>query len=330
MSEALRAVSLEEVARANAIEDWLSTYPSLTSQRTMLSSLRAIVRSTRGAKPNEPISLTTFPWEMLAERAFFSKMEESVGIRYGVDHKAKYVVAMRAFLKSMVMTGFAQEELARSTLAFTKVHQTTRESPDLDFTTEDLWNILRRCRQDPNPVKGRRDLALISSAASTGARRAEITRVDIADLDLKRRTLNLTVKGGGSKLAALHPTTIEHLEHWLTLRGEGAGALFPSLRKGGHVSQLPLSDHQYWKVLRERCGEADVVPAITPHDLRRWFVMSLLDSGVDVFQVARAVGHRRVETTFRYDRRSRNRLRAVIDALDLPGLADLEPLEEED
>jgi hypothetical protein len=42
-----------------------------------------------------------------------------------------------------------------------------------------------------------------------------------------------------------------------------------------------------------------------------------------VFQVARAVGHARVETTFRYDRRSQDRLREVVDSLNLPGLADL-------
>ncbi len=40
-----------------------------------------------------------------------------------------------------------------------------------------------------------------------------------------------------------------------------------------------------------------------------------------------AVGHRRVQTTFRYDRRPQDQLLAAIDSLELPGLRDIDEFE---
>ena len=124
--------------------------------------------------------------------------------------------------------------------------------------------LLRQCASDPIPVKGYRDLALISVGLSTGCRRSELVGVLKGDCDLNEHFIQLDVKGGGRRKAALHPATKEHVERWLMLRGDGCGPLFPALRKGGHITDEPLSDHQYWKVLRQRSEAAGIEPAIAP------------------------------------------------------------------
>ncbi len=290
----------------------------------MESSLRAVMRAALGVERDSAVRLESFPWELLADHTFFVEITARITSRFGRQHAGKYVIAMRALLRSLATSGHADYAAATQTLSMNKVYQSTSDPAPLSFTTTDLWSILRRCRQDASPTKGRRDLAIISVGASTGARRSELVHVELADLDRRHRTVGLWVKGGGKRTASLHVGTMEHLEYWLDLRGEGAGPLFPSLRKGGYIGEQPMSDHQYWKMLHQRSEEAEVNPVISPHDLRRWFVSSLLDGGVDVFQVMRSVGHKRVDTTFRYDRRSQNRLRDVVDSLDLPGLVDLE------
>ena len=330
MNHGLRLVSPEEFARAAALEKWLAGYTTASGRRSMESSLRCVVRACLEIDRDVAVDLTVFPWEMLADLTFFDEVMRCVQARYGDKATPKYVIAMRALLRSLARDELVNYDKAQKTLFETKQHQVESDPLPLTFTSEDLWNILRRCRHDSNPVKGRRDLALISLAASTGARRAELARVELADLDRRRRTLKLLVKGGGERIASVHSASIEHVEHWLTLRGDDTGPLFPTLRKGGRIGTDPMSDHQYWKVLRERSLEADVDPTISPHDLRRWYVTTLLESGVDVFQVSRSVGHKRVQTTIRYDRRSQDWLRAVVDGLNLPGLADLELPEEED
>ena len=76
------------------------------------------------------------------------------------------------------------------------------------------------------------------------------------------------------------------------------------------------SDTTQWEDSRESSRSA-------PHDLRRWFVTTLLETGVDVFQVARLVGHARVQTTLRYDRRKLERLRATVELLAVPMFDEL-------
>lgn len=328
MNAALHLVSTKETERANAIEKWLASYSTTSGRRSMESTLRAVMRAALDLEHDAPVRLETFPWEALADSVFFQEIVNLVTSRYTRKRSPKYVIAMRALLQSLVGSGLADYWPAAETLARNKTRVTNDDLPSMSFSTEDLWRIMLRCRQDPSPVKGSRDLALISAGLSTGARRAELVTITLDDLDMRNRSVNLAVKGGGTRTASLHTATVEHLEQWLTLRGSGNGALFPSLRKGGRIREEPLSEHQYWKLLVQRSAQADIEPAVKPHDLRRWYVSSLLDNGIDIFQVMRAVGHHHVQTTFRYDRRQKDRLRDVIDALALPGLGQLDALEE--
>ena len=75
--------------------------------------------------------------------------------------------------------------------------------------------------------------------------------------------------------------------------------------------------------MRRRSQEVGIDPPVAPHDLRRWFVTTLLETGVDVFQVARLVGHAPVQTALRYDRRTLERLRATVERLAVPMFDEL-------
>jgi hypothetical protein len=56
-------------------------------------------------------------------------------------------------------------------------------------------------------------------------------------------------------------------------------------------------------LLKKRQEEAGI-PSFAPHDLRRTCITHLLEKGVDIATVARLVGHAKIETTMRYDRRT--------------------------
>jgi site-specific recombinase XerD len=329
MTSNLHEVSPEELARGTAIENWLKTFSTASSKRSMLSSLRAIIRAAYGIERDAPVRVAGFEWELLADAELFGGVMDRLTARYGRQHATKYVVAMRSLLKSLASVGVADYASTSRTLADIKVRRLESEAPDLAISTDDIWRLLRHCHHDPNQVVGRRDLALFSLTASTGARRSEIVQVEICDLNIVKREVRLDVKGGGERIASFHPSTSEHLEQWLKLRGDGGQYLFPSLRRGGHIEETALSDHQFWKVFRRRCHQVGIDDRVTPHELRRWFVSTLLDSGVDIFSVSRVVGHSRIETTFRYDRRAKMKLRAVVDKLDLPGMADLDQPEKD-
>ena len=324
MTAQLHIVSDDENGRAVAIEAWLASYPSATSSRSMASALRTVVRTANGVGREDSVDVPSFEWELLADLQYLEEIRDMLVSRYGRQHAMKYVIAMRSLLRYLARTGLADYATVQRTLTENKVKEIRSYGPPLSFTTNDLWTLLRQCFSDPSPVKGSRDLALISLAMSTGARRSELVGAPISDLDLVNRFITFDAKGGGRRRAAVHLATKEHLEQWLEHRGDGPGPLFPGLRKGGHITDQQLSDHQLWKMLRQRCEAAGIEPVIAPHDLRRWFVTTLLEGGTDVIQVARVVDHKRLATTLRYDRRPETRLRDVVDGLSLPAIADLE------
>lgn len=107
-------------------------------------------------------------------------------------------------------------------------------------------------------------------------------------------------------------------------RRDKEGPVFVPLTRSGRVAaERPLSAHQLWKIVRRRCAQSGLAPGVTTHDFRRYAVGQMLDRGVDLSTVARAIGHKRVETTIGYDRRPVERIRDAVELIDLPAVADL-------
>jgi len=193
------------------------------------------------------------------------------------------------------------------------------------MTTEELRAMLSCCHHDQQPARGARDRALLTLLASTGGRRSEIARVEIPDLDLVRRSLDLATKGGRFRQAVLHEVTVEHLLAWARHHRVARGPLFVPIAKDQTiVLGQALSAQSVYNVVTARRDEAGLDPSITPHSFRRWFVTSLLEADIDLFTVMRAVGHKRPSTTQRYDKRGDDVVKAAVARLELPSLADLE------
>ena len=60
------------------------------------------------------------------------------------------------------------------------------------------------------------------------------------------------------------------------------------------------------------------VAYFTPHDMRRSFISSLLDVGVDLSMAQTLAGHVNISTTQLYDRRGEKSKREAIDRLPFP------------
>ncbi|MFP4512463.1 MAG: tyrosine-type recombinase/integrase [Acidimicrobiales bacterium] len=326
MSQPLGPVGDRQIQRTQVIEGWLRAYSSGASRRTMESALRSIAMHADDGPNGTRMDLTQFPWELLADQIFYEAVQTR--ILSSVEHATanRYISAMRSVAKRCAVAGLADPSTLAETLDNVRCTR-RRGSPGrrFDLDTTGLLTVLWVCRQDFNPVIGARDMAIISLAASTGARRSAVVGLDLDDVSADLRSVHFrTVKGGGDHHSPLHHRSTEHLDAWLGFRGHTKGPLFTCLVKGGGVTQRRLSDHQFWKILRHRGDEAHLGYAPTPHDLRRWFVTSLLDGDVDLFTVARAVGHTSPVTTFQYDKRPAQRIKEAVDKLDLPSLESLD------
>jgi integrase len=66
--------------------------------------------------------------------------------------------------------------------------------------------------------------------------------------------------------------------------GDGLGALFLPIRRGGHIKAWQFTTQAVYHILQKRAEQAEV-RELSPHDFRRTLVCDLLDAGAKVSTV---------------------------------------------
>ena len=85
------------------------------------------------------------------------------------------------------------------------------------LTIDDLKNLLATCESDSS-FEGRRDNAILRTFITTGCRRAEISNLEISDIDLDRGVVVVTGKGDRTRLVPLNPKTVRAIDRYLRKR----------------------------------------------------------------------------------------------------------------
>ena len=185
--------------------------------------------------------------------------------------------------------------------------------------SDELGALFRTCTNDPTAM-GRRDAAMLAVFYGTGMRRAELAGLDVNDLDPEDGSIRiLHAKRNKERTVYLSADVVALLEAWLDTRGREAGPAFNPIRQNGEIPVTRLRGESIGYILRSRQKQAGIA-SMSPHDLRRSFVTSLLDAGVDLFTVQNLAGHADAVSTARYDRRGESAKRRAVAALPLPSL----------
>jgi integrase/recombinase XerD len=183
--------------------------------------------------------------------------------------------------------------------------------------TAELGQLFKTCIDESSPA-GRRDAAMLAILYGTGMRRAELAGLDVTDLNLPDGSI--LVRNGKrrkQRTVYLTPEGSQLVKAWLQVRGEEAGPLFCPIRQNGEIPIRRMGGESVAVILRRR-QEQTGSATFTPHDLRRTFVSSLLEAGVDVFTVQKLAGHAEPATTARYDRRGETAKRRAAQSLSFP------------
>ncbi len=138
-----------------------------------------------------------------------------------------------------------------------------------------------RC-SEPSPrirdPRGQRDTALLAVLYGTGVRRSEAVALDLSDYTPERGELRVrSGKGRKERIVYVAAGTAEALAAWLAIRGEGPGALFHPITKGGQVlSEQRLGDGAVRRILRRRARQAGIaVLSPTTCAARSWVIKDL-------------------------------------------------------
>jgi len=157
-------------------------------------------------------------------------------------------------------------------------------------------------------VKGIRDKAILRLLFDLGLRRGELTALDIEDLDLAKKTIQVMGKGKTQKIELTLPApTITALTGWLKTRGDFSGPLFLNLdrAKKGDGRMTGKSIYRLVRGLGEKVGIKT-----RPHGIRHSAVTEAVKkaqkNGIDLEEVLDFSRHRDVRTLLIYRDRERN------------------------
>jgi integrase/recombinase XerC len=154
----------------------------------------------------------------------------------------------------------------------------------------------------------RRDRAILEVLYASGVRVAELSGLDLGDVDLREGSVRVLGKGRKERIVPIGAKAIEALRAYLGTREGGRGALFRNPR-GGRLTVRSLH-----RIVRSRARAAGLAGRVTPHTLRHTFATHLLDAGADLRLIQELLGHARLTTTQRYTHVSAAQLAKVYDA----------------
>jgi len=184
----------------------------------------------------------------------------------------------------------------------------------------DLRRLLRAVREHGDI----RDQALVYLLVQAGLRAAELTGLQVGDLELGERKGIVQVRAGKGRKARTVPLpkdVRQCLRAYLDQRAEqdgrepaATGPLFPAQR--GSAIGHPLSTQGVLRAVKKYARLAGLDEKVTPHTLRHTFATATLEtSGHDLRLVQHLLGHSRIETTARYLKPSDEAAQAAVNGL---------------
>ena len=150
-----------------------------------------------------------------------------------------------------------------------------------------------------NTPKHLRDTALLNMLYATGMRVSEVVFLQMEDVDLDNEKLYITERDGEGRARDVPLNQEMHriLDVYLS---EGR----PYLVKDPHESALflnhrgqQLTRQGLWLIIKSYAREAELSSEVTPHTLRHSFAAHKLDSGSDLEEVQKLLGHANISTT---------------------------------
>jgi len=200
---------------------------------------------------------------------------------------ARRLSAVRSFLRAEVEHGRLRANVATGVTA----PKPARRLPGT-LDADQVAKLLEASDDDALVV---RDRAVLELFYSSGLRLAELTGLDLDDLDFDDRTVRVTGKGNKMRILPVGRHALEAIRDWLPLRRGLTSADEPALfvsRRGTRLARRSVQARvDRWA--RHRGSPRH----LHPHLLRHSFASHLLESSGDLRAVQELLGHASISTT---------------------------------
>ncbi len=209
----------------------------------------------------------------------------------------------RSFMKYLIREGVMKSNPGADVAA----PQVARRLPGT-LDADQMARLLQIEGSEPETI---RDRAMLELFYSSGLRLAELTGLDLGDVDLADGTVRVTGKGSKTRIVPVGRFARESTGAWLAIRSAtadpGEAALFVSNR-GTRISPRTVQNRvRYWA---QRAGLSQ---RVYPHLFRHSFATHLLESSSDLRSVQEMLGHADISTTQIYTHLNFQHLAQVYD-----------------
>lgn len=223
---------------------------------------------------------------------------------------ARKLAALRTFFQFLVREGLLESNPA-------KLVSTPRLEKKLPqhLSIEDAIRFIET--PDIETDLGRRDRAMLELMYATGVRVAELTTLNLADIDFHSQLIRVTGKRRKQRIVPFGDPAGAAIRNYLAIRDtflmnapiskRDEEALFLNYQ-GTRITTRSVG-RMVEKYIKICAGIHD----ISPHALRHSFATHLLDSGADLRDIQELLGHARLSTTQIYTHVSMEKLIEVYD-----------------
>ena len=231
------------------------------------------------------------------------------------DHKkkssiARKLAALRTFFQFLVREGVLELNPAKLV-----------STPKLEKKLPNHLSIEEAIRfietPDAETDLGKRDRAMLELMYATGVRVAELTTLNVADVDFQNQLIRVTGKRRKQRIIPFGDPAGDAIRNYLGVREKflfnapvskrDEAALFLNYQ-GTRITTRSVG-RMVEKYIRICAGMHN----ISPHALRHSFATHLLDSGADLRDIQELLGHARLSTTQVYTHVSMEKLIEVYD-----------------
>jgi len=223
---------------------------------------------------------------------------------------ARKLAALRTFFQFLVREG----ELEQNPAKLVATPRLEKKLP-VHLSIEDTVRFIET--PDSESDLGKRDRAILELLYATGMRVAELTKLNLHDIDFRNKLLRVTGKRRKQRIVPFGDPALQALKNYLDVRD----SLLQQAPLAERDSQALVLNYQGTRITTRSVGRmvekyirlCAGIHDISPHALRHSFATHLLDSGADLRDIQELLGHARLSSTQIYTHVSMEKLIEVYD-----------------
>ena len=223
---------------------------------------------------------------------------------------ARKLAALRTFFQFLVREGVLELNPA-------KLVATPKQEKKLPkhLSVEEAVRFIES--PDETTDLGKRDRAMLELMYATGVRVAELTTLNLEDVDFKNQLVRVTGKRRKQRIVPFGDPAGEAIRNYLTVRVKFLFNAPVSHREDDalflNYQGTRITTRSVGRMVEKYIRLCAGMHNISPHALRHSFATHLLDNGADLRDIQELLGHARLSTTQVYTHVSMEKLIEVYD-----------------